>query len=57
MTDKEVKELTKKVNQQKNEIERLITICNKLKAENVELKEQLRNLRRLVNEAYMEGSE
>ncbi len=78
MTDKEVKQLTKKVNQQKHEISRLIDINNKLKTklielkeigdyqadrikelteENEQLEEQLRNLRRLVNEAYMEGSE
>jgi regulator of replication initiation timing len=57
MTDKEVKQLTKTVNQQKHEISRLIDINNTLKMENEDLKEQLKNLRRLVNEAYMEGSE
>jgi SMC interacting uncharacterized protein involved in chromosome segregation len=30
---------------------------SKLQKENEDLKEQLRNLRRLANEAYMEGSE
>ena len=32
-------------------------LLNELHEENEQLKDQLRNLRRLVNEAYMEGSE
>ena len=55
--EKRIKQLEKKNREQEHEISRLIDICNKLKVENVELKEQLRNLRRLANEMYMEGSE
>ena len=76
--EKRIKALERKNREQEHEIERLITICNKLKSELIELKEigdyqadrikelseeneqlkgELRNLRRLANELYMEGSE
>lgn len=41
----------------KDEMEDLTQLLNALHEENQSLKQQLRNLRRLVNEAYMEGSE
>ena len=44
MTDKEVKQLTKTVNQQKHEISRLIMINNKLKLENEQLKQLIKKV-------------
>ena len=55
--EKRIKQCERKVREQEHEISRLIDICNKCKAENIDLKEQLKNLRRLANEVYMEGSE
>ena len=41
MTDKEIKKLNKQINEQKHEINRLITICNKYKQENTQLKQTI----------------
>ena len=44
MTDKEIKQLRKQVNDQKHEIGRLIDINNKLKQDNIELKEAMKRM-------------
>ena len=41
MTDKKIKKLNKQINEQKHEINRLITICNKYKQENTQLKQTI----------------
>ncbi len=41
MTDKEIKKLNKQINEQKHEISRLITICNKYKQENEHIKQAI----------------
>ena len=38
-------------------VDEILDLLNELHEENQSLKQQLKNLRRLVNEAYMEGSE
>ena len=55
--EKRIKQLERKNREQEHEISRLITINNILKVENDKLRKQLRNLQRLANELYMEGSE
>ena len=41
MTDKEIKKLNKQINEKNHEINRLITICNKYKQENTQLKQTI----------------